>query len=202
MEGGAGSTFSLTAKAGGILYAVFTGTAADVALTVNGADAGTILSVEHSSGAVVDLGRVQAGQTVNLTLGAEVDNALFAILDEDAHRTACEEIRAAVPEVISWQDGAVVLQFDRDVDGLAVLTLPFNKNWQAMLDDTPVPVQETGYLLGVQIPAGSHTLSLRYLQPGLPAGLALSGIGLLLTLLLAFQPWKKAGRSRQNRKRE
>src|SRR5699024_986964 len=68
LTGGAGSAFSLTAETDGILYAVFTGTAADVPLTVNGTAAGTVLSLERSSGAVIDLGRVKAGHQVELSL--------------------------------------------------------------------------------------------------------------------------------------
>lgn len=189
LEGGAGSSFTLTPDTDGILYAVFTGTAADVPLTVNGADAGTVLSVERSSGAVIDLGRVNAGDTVALALGADVESAAFAVLDEDALAAACAALTDAAPVVTEWRDGAVTLQTDRAADGLAVLTMPYDANWQASLDGQPVEVQAAGYLLGVEVPAGAHTLTLTYTQPGTGAGLALSAAGLVLTLVLAF--WRR-----------
>lgn len=192
LDGGAGSAFSLTAESDGILYAVFTGTAADVPLTVNGTDAGTVLSVERSSGAVIDLGRVAAGAKVELALGAEVDSAAFAILDEEALAAACDAIRAAAPAVTSWRDGSITLQTDTDADGLAVLTLPWDEHWQAELDGQAAETEAAGYLLGVKVPAGSHTLTLTYTQPGMGAGLLLSLLGLALTLLLVFRGRKKA----------
>ena len=191
LTGGAGSAFSLTAETDGILYAVFTGTAADVPLTVNGTDAGTVLSLERSSGAVIDLGRVKAGDQVELSLGVEMDSAAFAILDEDALSAACEAIRAAAPAVTSWRDGAVTLQTQATADGLAVLTLPYDENWRAELDGEAVEAQAAGYLLGVEVPAGSHTLTLTYTQPGMGAGLLLSLLGLALTLLLLRRGRKK-----------
>ncbi len=190
-EGGAGDSYSVTADRDGILYVVFTGTAADVPLTVDGADAGTIFSLERSSGSVIDLGRVQAGQTVTLTLGAAADTALFAVLDENALADACETLRAAAPAITSWQDGAVTLQTDQSAGGLVVLTLPFDENWTATLDGQPVEVQAAGYLLGVPVPAGTHTLTLTYTQPGTGAGLALSALGLVLLLAMAYIPRRK-----------
>lgn len=192
LEGGAGSAFSLTAETDGILYAVFTGTAADVPLTMNGEDYGTVLSLERSSGSVIDLGRVAAGDKIELTLGAEMDSAAFAILDENALAAACDAIRAAAPAVTSWRDGAVTLNTKTAADGLAVLTLPYDENWRAELDGEAVPVQAAGYLLGVEVPTGAHTLTLTYTQPGMGAGLLLSLLGLALTLLLVFRGRKKA----------
>lgn len=186
-EGGAGDRYTVTADRDGILYAVFTGTAADVPLTVDGADAGTVFSLERSSGAVIDLGRVKAGQTVTLTLGTAADNALFAVLDEQALADACEALKAAAPTITSWRDGAITLQTDRPADGLAVLTLPYEENWTAALDGQPVEVQAAGYLLGVAVPAGPHTLTLTYTQPGTGTGLALTALGLGLVLCLAFR---------------
>ena len=55
------------------------------------------------------------------------------------------------------------------------------------LDGQPVEVQAAGYLLGVEVPAGAHLLTLTYTQPGAGAGLALSILGLVLTLGLAFR---------------
>lgn len=191
LEGGAGSSFTLTPDTDGILYAVFTGTAADVPLTVNGADAGTVLSVERSSGAVIDLGRIAAGDTVTLTLGADVDSAAFAVLDEDALAAACTALTDAAPAVTEWRDGSVTLQTDRTADGLAVLTIPYDENWRAELDGQPVEVQAAGYLLGVEVPAGAHALTLTYTQPGAAAGLVLSAAGLVLTLLLTFRRRRK-----------
>lgn len=192
-EGGAGDAYTLTADKDGILYAVFTGTAADVPLTVDGTDAGTIFSLERSSGSVIDLGRVTAGQTVTLTLGAAADTALFAVLDEDALTAACEELKAAAPTITSWRDGSVTLDSSRTADGTVVLTLPYDGNWHAELDGRPARVQAAGYLLGVEVPAGTHTLTLRYTQPGTRTGLALSAAELVLLLVLAFRRRSKAG---------
>ena len=186
-EAGAGDAYTFTAQQDGILYAVFTGTGADVPLTVDGNDAGTVLSLERSSGAVTDLGRVTAGQTVEIALGEQVDSALFGVLDEQALQTACDALRTAAPTVTGWRDGAVTLQTDKETDGLAVLTLPYDENWRATLDGEPVEVEAAGYLVGVQTPAGTHTLTLTYTQPGTVAGGLCTAAGLVLLLGLGWR---------------
>ena len=120
-----------------------------------------------------------------------MDSAAFAILDEDALAAACEAIRANAPAVTSWRDGAVTLQTQATADGLAVLTLPYDENWRAELDGEAVEAQAAGYLLGVEVPAGSHTLTLTYTQPGTGTGCLLSLLGLGLTLLLLRRGRKK-----------
>lgn len=188
IEGGGGSQFAPTLPQDGILYAVFTGTAADVPLTVNGQDAGTVLSLERSSGAVVELGRFAAGDTVEVSLAAEVDTAQFAVLDEAALAEAAAALRAAAPTVEQWRDGAITLQCSRDAAGTVLLTLPYSANWRAEIDGAPAQVQAAaGMLLAVELPAGDHTLTLRYTQPGAAAGLALSAAGLAMVFLLAWR---------------
>lgn len=179
-----GDSFTLTATGDGILYGVFTGTAADLPLTVDGRDAGTVLSLERSSGAVVDLGRVTAGQTVSVRLGGAVDGAAFALLDETALAQACAALRESAPAVTGWRDGDIALALDRADAGLVVLSLPYSENWRALVDGEPVDVQDAGGLLAAAVPGDQHTLSLRYAQPGAAAGAALSLAGLAALLVL------------------
>lgn len=74
-----------------------------------------------------------------------------------------------------------------------MLTLPYDENWQAALDGVPVTVQAAGYLLGVEVPAGAHTLTLTYAQPGTAAGGLCTAAGLVLLLALSLRRRKKHG---------
>lgn len=184
---GAGDAFSLTVPADGILYAVFTGTAADLTLTVNGADAGSVFSVERSSGAVIDLGPVAAGDALDLTLDGEADSARFAVLDEAALADACAALQDTAPAVTRWRDGAIDLDLTGRDGGLVVLSLPYSEHWQAEADGRPVAVQAAAdALLAVAVPEGTHTLTLRYRQPGAAAGATSSLAGLAGLALLAL----------------
>jgi hypothetical protein len=60
--------------------------------------------------------------------------------------------------------------------------------WRAGMDGAAtVPVQRVnGIFQGVPVPAGEHRVTFRYIPPGLLAGFALAGVGLVLTLLFGI----------------
>lgn len=187
-----GAAYTLTVPADGILYAVFTGSGAEVTLTVNGQDKGKIFTSECASGNVVDLGRYTAGQTVTVALSGAADTTVFAVLDETALADACAALTEAAPAVTAWREGDITLTADRDTAGLVVLTVPFSENWQLTIDGQPAATCEAaGALLAAEVPAGTHTLRLRYTQPGAGAGAALTLAG---AAALAAVLW--AGRRR------
>ena len=145
----------------------------------------------------MDLGRFEAGQTVKVTLGAAMDCARFAVLDEEALAAACEELRSAAPAVTSWADGAIQLESNAQADGLVVLTVPYDDNWRAEVDGARAEIQRAaGALMAVELPAGSHTLTLTYTQPGAAAGLGLTLAGALGLAALAFWQKKTNGKER------
>lgn len=188
-----GMVFTLNALTDGILYAVFTGSDTDVTLTVDGRDKGKIFTSECGSGNAIDLGRVQAGQTVTVALDGTAETALFAVLDEAALADACAALTAAAPAVTAWKEGDITLATDRDTGGLVVLTVPFSENWRVAIDGAPAAASEAaGALLAVAVPAGAHTITLRYTQPGAAAGAALTLAG---AAALAAVGW--AGRRRK-----
>ena len=193
---GSGEEFQLTMPKGGILYAVFSGQEAGVSLEVNGQKKGAVFSTDRSADAAVDLGRFEAGEAVEVTLDTAVD-ARFAVLDEETLAAACEALREAAPTVTSWKDGAVTLETSAQADGLAVLTVPWDENWQAEVDGAPAEIQKAaGALLAVELPAGSHTLRLRYTQPGAAAGLGLTLAGAVALAALAVWQKKQNGKER------
>lgn len=196
-SGESGGAFDLTMPESGILYAIFSGAGADVPLTVNGEAKGTVLSIGRSADAAVDLGRFEAGEAVNVALGAAVDFARFAVLDEAALEAACGRLRSAAPAVTAWKDGAITLETGAQAEGLAVLTVPYDDNWRAEADGAPAEIQRAaGALLAVELPAGSHTLTLAYTQPGAAAGLGLTLAGALGLAALAFWHKKTKGKER------
>ena len=66
-------------------------------------------------------------------------------------------------------------------------SLPYDTNWRIRVDGLPA-VQEPafGALLALKLYPGAHEITLRYCPAGLPSGLAISGLSLLLALLWAL----------------
>lgn len=75
-------------------------------------------------------------------------------------------------------DGEIDLVADRDA--LLVVSYAWLDGWEATVDGDAVPVVRTdGLVLGIPVPAGEHTVRLRFVPPGLRAGAAISLLSLL-----------------------
>ncbi len=72
--------------------------------------------------------------------------------------------------------------------GLLIVSEAFYPGWEATVDGKPQPIVEVfGALRGVVLDAGNHRVEMRY-RPGVVLlGAALSGAGIMLTLLLIVQ---------------
>lgn len=76
------------------------------------------------------------------------------------------------------------------------LAIPYSKGWTAWVDgvETKLYRANTAFM-AVELTAGTHAVELRYSQPGLSAGIAVSALGLLCALgILAVQCGKKRAR--------
>lgn len=66
-------------------------------------------------------------------------------------------------------------------DKFLVVTLPYMNGWKAYLDGKEVDIyQANTAFMGIEVPAGSHTVEFRYWLPGLNAGLCVSGVGIVV----------------------
>lgn len=80
-----------------------------------------------------------------------------------------------------------VMDFKRDAKGfycktgypedrVVFFSVPFDKGWSAVVDNTPAEIIYAGGMMAAQIPAGQHEIMFSYTTPGL-------GIGMILTVL-------------------
>jgi hypothetical protein len=83
-------------------------------------------------------------------------------------------------------------------DGMVVLSDAFYPGWRARVDHRPAQIYEVnGAMRGVVVPAGSHTVTMRYRPLSVYLGAALTLLGILGALAFAwFSPGLGAGESR------
>lgn len=97
------------------------------------------------------------------------------------------------------RDGHARIDVEVDLDQPAVLVLAdtWHPAWRATIDDAPVHVGRVDEILrGVVVPAGVHTISLRYRPRSLNLALVLSPLVLVTMIAMAIQ---KSLRARFNR---
>ena len=74
----------------------------------------------------------------------------------------------------------MVIEIDASQDALLVQTDSFYPGWEATLDGEVVPLMRTDLLFrGVAVPAGKHTLTLRYKPPAIRAALWVAPLAIL-----------------------
>jgi hypothetical protein len=74
-------------------------------------------------------------------------------------------------------------------NALLVISEPYVRGWTATIDGRPTPLYHAdAALTAIALPAGDHTIALRYQQPGLRLGMALATLGILLALATFTRP--------------
>lgn len=90
---------------------------------------------------------------------------------------------AGAVAVRSYRPGAVALRVRADRDAMLLVRESGSPGWRAFVDDADAPVYPAGAIFfALPVPAGSHSVELRYTAPGLGTGLALGALWLLLAI--------------------
>jgi Bacterial membrane protein YfhO len=96
-------------------------------------------------------------------------------------------------QVLKLEPDAMTVETTSDAPGLLVLSEIYDPGWHAYVDGRRVDVLPTDYVLrGVPVPAGTHTVEVRYEPRSLRIGLAITGIAtlaLLATLVVTAWPF-------------
>ncbi|MGI8916913.1 MAG: YfhO family protein [Chloroflexota bacterium] len=96
--------------------------------------------------------------------------------------------------------GDLLLTATTSDNAMLVISEPYVHGWAATVDGRPTPLYHAdAALMAVALPAGSHTVALRYQQPGLRQGIALAALALLLALATFGQQWSSARRRYDSR---
>jgi Bacterial membrane protein YfhO len=104
--------------------------------------------------------------------------------------------------VVREGNSTVTLQATLAQPGVVVLDDAWAPGWSVQVDGRPArPLRADVVLRGVVVPAGTHRITWSYRVPGLRAGAALSGVGLLVVLAWAVVLVRLRSRARTSRPR-
>ena len=101
---------------------------------------------------------------------------------------------ASQPTYRQLAPGHVAVDVTADAPALLALSEVWYPGWQAAVDGAPAPLLRAyDTLMAVPVPAGAHTVELRFDPPLVKIGLAVSGISLALVVLgLVWTRWRRA----------
>ncbi len=116
----------------------------------------------------------------------------LAYFDLEAFQRAQAILAAHAAQAESDTDSHLVITADVTDDfSQLLITLPYDKGWQAWVDgEKAETTSRYGALLAVDLTEGTHTVELRFVPSGLRAGAAVSAISLIL-LIAWMMVWKR-----------
>jgi hypothetical protein len=140
-------------------------------------------------------------QQIAAAAGAALDPRRDAVVAGDelpAGTSPPAGVAGGRAQVVSERDARVTLRATLPRAGLVVLDDAWERGWSVTVDGRPARTLHADVVLrGVLVPAGSHEIVWRYAVPGLGAGAAISGAGLLVAL--AWGGWLIARARRRAR---
>ncbi len=136
--------------------------------------------------------QVATGEALSLLASGAVDPRRVALLEQTPPPDVAPPSNPALEEatVTHQEPDKLRVTVRTDAAGLLVLSETVDPAWQAEVDGTPAPILTADHLLrAVPVPAGEHTVELRYESTTLKVGTAIS----LLAYTGVIGIWTAAG---------
>ncbi len=179
-----GADLILTAPYDGLYYAYVTNhRASDV--TVMTADTTTVYE-NVDRGYLLSLGFCEAGDEVTLTAKDETMRANIYIASAASLQQICDELMNGPWELSYWDDTKLTGTVDAGNGGVLFTSIPYDEGWTVVVDGEECPVTKIlGAFLSVRLPAGTHTVEMKYFPRGLAAGSLISAAALVILIICA-----------------
>jgi uncharacterized membrane protein YfhO len=89
----------------------------------------------------------------------------------------------------SYATDTITGNITSDTDKLMLISIPYSSGWSLLLDGEPAKLYQADIMyMAAYIPAGEHTITLKYETPGLKAGMIISILCMLLWLTITIVP--------------
>ncbi|HEX4962732.1 MAG TPA: hypothetical protein VF173_17985 [Thermoanaerobaculia bacterium] len=99
---------------------------------------------------------------------------------------------------IADEGGRIAVGYRAEQGAFFVAAMTFDKGWRARLDGSPIALHPTAACqVGVELPPGEHRLELRYRDPSVPVGAAVSVTALLAAAILFRWPHAASAEARE-----
>lgn len=126
----------------------------------------------------------EADFTVTLRDEDDVETAAVYTCANSAYEAAVEALARNQLEDVTAEGNRLTGSIRADRDGMLLLTVPYDQNWRVLVDGKETEAVCIGSaLMGIDLTAGEHEISMKYIPGGIGVGLALSLASAALFLL-------------------
>ncbi len=156
-------------------------------LFINGGSADLYFTENHWN--VLCAGQYKKGDTVQIRIKLlndelTVSEACFYYEDKEALKNwslKAEEYNREISDVNEISSSHLKFDLNAAEDRDVILSIPHDDCWRVYCDGTKIPTRRAmGMLMGMEIPAGNHTIEMKYVPRGTLPGAVASFIGLVL----------------------
>jgi len=129
-----------------------------------------------------------AEEAFTLVDSDEINFRETAVVESGASTIALRASSApdSIAEIVSYSAEEIVVQTSSSEDALLVVSDTIYPGWRATVNGQDTPIHATNYLFrGVQLPAGDHTVVMRYQPTSWRIGVWISAFGLVAMVALA-----------------
>ncbi|MBQ1950345.1 MAG: YfhO family protein [Clostridia bacterium] len=145
---------------------------------------------------VIDMGSMQPGETVDVAIesdGSVSGNIYVVRMDTAVLQQKIDKLAAGGLQITEQSANSLTGTVNAAQDSVLFFSIPYDAGWQVEIDGEKVqtlPVDRTvegddGAMLAVRMPAGQHTVRLRFAAPGQTLGWLMS----LCSLLCVAAPY-------------
>ena len=145
---------------------------------------------------ILNLGSFEPGETIKLRMTlangeAIFSDVLFYSLDLDAFEEAYNEIAKGGWNITEHSDTFLRGSVTAEKDGILMTTIPMEPGWTIKVDGVEVePVKLIDSLIGIEIPAGEHEITMKFFPDCLVLGIIVELIGLSFIAIVAVFEYK------------
>lgn len=179
------NTYTFTPQAAGEYYVFVSNKRVKTVKATLPSGAKTFNNVDR--GYLLELGSLSAGEPVTLTAD-ETGEQLYAQayrFSEPGLISLYERLNESPMHLTSWKDAALEGEVEAVQSGTLFTSIPYDEGWTIRVDGEEVKARKVfDAFLGIDLPAGSHTITFTYMPGGLIPGLWITAGSLAAFLLL------------------
>lgn len=202
-----GKDVRLTAKEGGVYYAVLTAGGSGKVTYIGGSTAEETFG-DLKKGAVLYLGYLEQGQSITLTDGAEEEEAgavraEIYRMDETVLAETLELLSRQHMENVEWESDWIRGELTLQEAGRLIVSVPYEDGWTVRINGEETEGELFGgCLMAFDLEAGEYSLEMHYVPKGLYAGIAVSAVSMGGFVCLTLLKKKKQRRTLQSREKD
>ena len=158
---------------------------------------GTNVKSGDLDGYMLPIGKVSAGSEVKVTfeLKGETKDGYVRLSAADFDQEVFEEFKQTAAEqaftVTDYSSNSLEGTVDASDNQTLFLSIPYDSGWKVKVDGKEVKTCRIGdAFLGVKVPSGEHTVSLKYTPPGFSIGWKVSLAAAIIFIVLCFVKYR------------